>query len=262
MNILLIGDVVARPGRDSVDNILPGIIEELKIDLVVANIENLAHGKGATRETVNQLRKSGVDLFTSGNHIWFREEFLDELENDETVTRPANYPEDVPGRGHTFHKVGKEKVMLINLIGRQWIDQPINDPFRKMDELLKLGKKEKANVILVDFHAEATSEKSAMGWYLDGQVTALVGTHTHVPTADAWILPEGTGFVSDIGMTGARHSVLGVAPEIIISTQKNPGPQKFEWVEDGPKVFNSVFIRTDSKGNCSEIARIDRILPD
>src|SRR3990167_2799617 len=120
MNIIFIGDVVARLGREAVAEVLPQIIEELKIDLVVANIENLTHGKGATRDTVGQLRKSGVDLFTSGNHIWFREEFLDDLEKDETVIRPANYPDDVPGHGHTFLKVGKEKVMLINLIGRQW----------------------------------------------------------------------------------------------------------------------------------------------
>lgn len=262
MNILFIGDVVAKLGRQAVCAVLPGIIEELKIELVVANIENLAHGKGATRETVNELRKAGVDLFTSGNHIWFRSEFKEELENDKTITRPANYPDDVPGHGYTIAKFAGEKVMLINLIGRQWIDQPINDPFRKMDELLKIAKKEKVKIILIDLHAEATSEKSAMGWYLDGKVSALVGTHTHVPTTDTWVLPQGTGFVTDIGMTGAQHSVLGVAPEIIIDAQKNPGPKKFEWVEEGPKVFNSVFLKINKDGKCEEITRIDRILPE
>ncbi len=262
MNILFIGDVVARLGREAVATVLPELIDSHKIDLVIANIENLAHGKGATRDTVNELRKAGVDLFTSGNHIFFRDEYKEDLADDETITRPANYPDDVPGHGYTFTKVGKDKVMLINLIGRQWIDQPINDPFRKMDDLLKIAKKEKAKVILIDFHAEATSEKNAMAWYLDGKVSALVGTHTHIPTSDAWILPQGTGFVTDIGMTGAQHSVIGVAPEIIIAAQKNPGPQKFEWVEEGPKVFNSVFLKISSKGVCEEIVRLDQILSE
>jgi metallophosphoesterase (TIGR00282 family) len=261
MNLLFIGDVVARPGRSAVAEVLPDLVEELKIDLVTANIENLAHGKGATRDTVADLRRSGVDLFTSGNHIWFRDDYKNDLATDKTITRPANYPKDLPGHGYTFAKVGKEKIMLINLIGRQWIDQPINDPFRTMDEMVKIAKKEKVKIILVDFHAEATSEKNAMAWYLDGKVSALVGTHTHIPTADAWVLPKGLGFVTDLGMTGAQHSVIGVAPEIIIAAQKNPGPQKFEWVEEGPRVFNSLFAKIETDGTCSEVARIDRVLP-
>lgn len=262
MNLLFIGDVVAKLGRQAVAEVLPELISEYKIELVIANIENLAHGKGATRETVAELRHSGVDLFTSGNHIFFRSEFAEELADDKTITRPANYPADVPGHGYTFHKIGKEKLMLINLIGRQWIDQPIDDPYRTMDSLLKIAKKEKVKIILVDFHAEATSEKNALGWYLDGKVSVVVGTHTHIPTSDNWILPQGLGFVTDIGMTGAQHSVLGVAPEIIIAAQKTPGPQKFEWVEEGPKVFNSVFIRINSSGKCEEITRLDRVLSE
>lgn len=261
MNVLFIGDVVARLGREAVAEFLPAIKEEYKLDLVVANIENLAHGKGATKDTVDFLRKQGVDLFTSGNHIWFRDEFMEILNTDPTITRPANYPADVPGFGFTIAKVDKEKVMLVNLIGRQWIDQPISDPFRTMDEVLKTAEKEKVKVILVDFHAEATSEKNAMGWYLDGRVSALVGTHTHVPTCDQWVMPKGLGYVTDIGMTGAQHSVIGVAPEIIIAAQKNPGPKKFEWVEEGPKVFRSVFVKINSKGQTEEIFRIDKLLP-
>lgn len=262
MNILFIGDVVAKPGRQVVAHFLPDIVSEFKVDLVIANIENLAHGKGATRDTVADLRRAGVDLFTSGNHIWFRDEYKEDLASDKTITRPANYPDDLPGHGYTFTKVGKDKVMLVNLLGRQWIDQPINDPFRTMDELLKIAKKEKIKIILLDYHAEATSEKSAMAWYLDGKISVQVGTHTHVPTADPWVLPKGTGFVTDIGMSGAKHSVIGVAPEIIIAAQKNPGPQKFEWVEDGPKVFNSVLITLNSDGTCENIHRIDRHLDD
>lgn len=255
----MIGDVVARPGRRAVAEVLPDLIKEEKIDLVVANIENLAHGKGATKDKVDELRGYGVDLFTSGNHIWFKEEFVSELNNDPTVIRPANYPADNPGFGFTYANVGKEKVMLINLIGKQWIPEPTDEPFRTVDSiLLNEVEKEKPAIILVDFHAEATSEKNAMGWFLDGRVTAVVGTHTHVPTADNWIMPKGTAYVSDIGMTGALHSVLGVVPEIIIKKQKDTAPAKFEWVDSGPKVFRSVLIETDKKGAAKSILRIDR----
>ena len=249
MRILLIGDIVAKPGREIVKKVLPTLIKKEKIDLVVANIENLTHGKGATRVKVDEMREAGVDIFTSGNHIWFREEFEDVLNNDPTVIRPANYPGDNPGFGFTIVKVGKEKILVVNLIGRQWIDEPIDEPYRVIDILLlDQIEKEKPSVILVDMHAEATSEKNALAWFLDGRVTVVVGTHTHIPTADEWVLPNGTAFVTDIGMSGALHSVLGVVPEIIISKQKDPGPSKFEWVETGPKVFRSVLIETDKKG--------------
>src|SRR3972149_965193 len=217
MKILFIGDVVAKPGRAAIKEVLPDLIKKEKIDLVIANIENLAHGKGATDITVKEIRNAGVDIFTSGNHIWFREEFAHLMNSDPTIIRPANYPADAAGFGFTYAKVGKEKVLVINLIGRQWIDEPVDEPYRTIDALLlDQIEKEKPKVILVDYHAEATSEKAAMAWFLDGRVTAVVGTHTHVPTADPQILPKGTAFITDIGMSGAIHSVLGVEPSIII----------------------------------------------
>jgi hypothetical protein len=258
MRILFIGDIVAKPGRAAVKEVLPKLRKQEKIDLVIANIENLSHGKGATAEKVDEIREAGVDIFTSGNHIWFKSEFTETLDSDPTVIRPANYPSDNPGFGFTFVEINKKKVMVINLLGRQWIDQPVDEPYRAIDAiLLDQVEKEKPNIILVDFHAEATSEKSALAWFLDSRVTAVIGTHTHIPTCDQWILPGGTAFISDVGMTGALHSVLGVKPEIIIRKQKDTEPVKFEWVETGPKVFRSVLVETDTKDQAKEVKRLD-----
>jgi metallophosphoesterase (TIGR00282 family) len=262
MRILFIGDIVARPGRKAVSEILPSLIKEEKIDLVIANIENLSHGKGATPEAIDEIRGCGVDIMTSGNHIWFREEVYSLLGSDPTLVRPANYPSDIPGFGFTVAKVGKkDKVLVINLIGRQWISEPIEDPFRVVEEILQeQHSKEKFAATIVDFHAEATSEKAAMGWYLDGRVTAVIGTHTHVATADNWIMPKGTAFTTDVGMTGAQNSVLGVEPEIIIKVHKYPYPQRFDWVETGPKIFSSVLVEVGPKGLAKSIRRVDRTL--
>lgn len=261
MRILMIGDVVAKAGRKAVSSVLPELRKKEKIDLVIANIENLSHGKGATAERVEELREVGVDIFTSGNHIWFKQEFTDTLNTDPTVLRPANYPADNPGFGFTIAKVSRKKVLVINLLGKQWIDQPVDEPYRSIDAILNdQVEKEKPDFIVVDFHAEATSEKNAMAWFLDGRVTALVGTHTHIPTADPWVLPGGTAFVTDVGMSGARHSVLGVVPEIIIKKQKDTAPARFEWVETGPKVFHSVLVDTDKKMKAKSIKRIDKII--
>ena len=262
MRILFIGDIVAKPGRAAVKQILPTVIKEEKIDLVIANIENLAHGKGATERTVEEIRTAGVDIMTSGNHIWFREEFVDILNRDPRIIRPANYPADAPGYGFTYANIGSKKVLVVNLIGRQWIDEPIDEPYHTIEAvLLDQLEKEKPDATLLDYHAEATSEKAAMAWFLDGRVTAVVGTHTHIPTADPQILPRGTAFITDIGMTGALHSVLGVEPAIIIKKQKDPQPIKFEWVETGPKAFRSVLIETKKSGTAKSIQRLDKTLP-
>ena len=261
MKILFIGDIVAKLGRIAVKEVLPNLIKKKKIDLVIANIENLAHGKGATEKTVEEIRQYGVDIMTSGNHIWFRESFTEILNNDRTIIRPANYPIDSPGHGFTYTNVGKQKVLVVNLLGRQWMDEPTDEPYRTIDALLlDQVEKENPNVILIDYHAEATSEKAAMARFLDGRITVLAGTHTHVPTADPQILPNGTAFVTDIGMSGAVNSVLGVEPDIIIRKQKDPGPARFEWVETGQKVFRSILITTSSDGSAKSIERIDKSL--
>ncbi len=261
MRVLLIGDVVAKAGRAAVAKVLPDLIKKEKIDLVIANIENLSHGKGATIDKVEELRGYGVDIFTSGNHIWFKPEFYDTLDTDPTVIRPANYPADSPGFGFTIARVKTKKVLVINILGRQWIEQAIDEPYRTVDQiLLDQMEKEKPDFVFVDFHAEATSEKSAMAWFLDSRVSTVYGTHTHVPTADPWILPGGTAFVTDIGMTGAQNSVLGVIPDIIIRKQKDTAPVKFEWVETGPKLFRSVLVETSTKLTAKTIKRIDKIV--
>ena len=260
MKILFIGDVVGRSGRKALAKVLPSLVKEKRIDLVIANIENLAGGKGATSATWAEIKTYGVNIGTSGNHIWFREEFFEVLESDETVIRPANYFLEVPGAGHTIYKVANKKVLIINLLGRTWMDEKVNDPFSTVTNILKNQEKENPDFILLDIHAEATSEKGAMGWFLDGKVTAVLGTHTHIPSADEKILPNGTAFVTDLGMTGALNSVLGVSPNLVIEKLRSPLPIRFEWVEEGPSVFRSVLIETEKKLTSKSIKRIDRLL--
>lgn len=262
MNILFLGDVVAKAGRQAVTRFLPDIIKKDKVDLTIANVENLAGGKGATEDTLEELEAIGIDVFTSGNHIWFRDEIYESLDTRNNLLRPANYPEDTPGQGYTIKKVGTKKALVINLMGRVFIPGPIEDPFRAIDKILIETKKDKPNFIIVDIHAEATSEKAALGWYLDGRATLVAGTHTHVPTCDERILPTGTAFVSDVGMSGAIDSVLGVDKDIVIATQKYPYPQRFEWIETGPKAFRSVLVKADDKtGKALGIERRDHQFP-
>lgn len=288
MNILFLGDVVSRLGRQAVKEVLPDLKIKRGIDLVFANVENLAGGRGATPDTLDEMLGSGVDYFTSGNHIFWQENF-EEILKDESfrLLRPANYPKDIPGRGWTEIKLevhpkvehsslqsspdselnsGSEqdsefKVVLINLIGKSYMKGPILDPFRTIDSILEkvLTTTDNAQpvVTVVDFHAESTSEKRVLGFYLDGQVSAVVGTHTHVPTADASLLPLGTAYVTDVGMVGSLNSVLGVKPKIIVDFLKYPYPKRFEWVKKGPTIFNSVLISVDNRGKTKSCLRLD-----
>lgn len=261
MRILFLGDIVARLGRKTTGKVLPRLLKTAKIALVFANAENIAHGKGATKATIEEVRGYGVEYFTSGNHIWWQRNFPEELDDPGLpVIRPANYADDISGRGYAIIDTGKHgKVLLINLLGRTLINQPTTCPFRTVDGILAENNKLKFSAIIVDMHAEMTSEKVALGWYLDGRVSAVLGTHTHIPSNDAWMMPKGTAYVTDIGMVGARHSVLGVKPEIIIQHLKYPMPRKFEWVEEGPAVFNSVLLDIDRKtGKAKSIKRIDK----
>ena len=211
MRILFVGDVVGRPGRDAVAAILPSLRLELGVDLAIVNGENAAGGAGLTAEIARELQASGADVVTTGNHVWDQRQFIAEIDSLDFVLRPLNLPPNNPGRGSLVAK----GALVVNAIGRTFM-APADDPFRAMDELLAARAAPVPAVTVLDWHAEATSEKLAMGWHLDGRVTAVVGSHTHVPTADARVLPRGTALVCDTGMVGPRDSILGMQPAVIV----------------------------------------------
>lgn len=253
MNILFIGDIVGRTGREAVKKILPDLKEKYQLDFVIANGENLAGGIGMTFETYREMNEAGIDYFTSGNHIWKKADFIPNLDqNDFKVIRPANYPECVPGKGFVEVTVKGKKLLIINLIGLVFMDEYLDNPFLKVDEILKsypstaLGAGNLS--IIVDFHAEATSEKVCLGHYLDGRVNAVVGTHTHIPTADSRVLPKGTAYITDIGMVGSLDSAIGDKLEPVINHFKTGLPFRLE-VAPAPAIFNAVVIKIDDKNN-------------
>lgn len=251
----MIGDVVGGPGRSTVKALLPELRLQLNLDLVVANGENAAGGFGITRDTAEELLSSGVDVITSGNHIWDQKEIIPDLDSDLPILRPLNYPPGAPGRGHA--RVGH--ALVVNLIGRVFVGT-FDCPFRTLDRLLE-ELTEVPKVVIVDIHAEATSEKVAMGWYLDGRVSVVAGTHTHVPTADARILPKGTAYVTDLGMVGATRSVIGVEIEDVLERFLTQTPRRLRVATKGPARFNSVLIEVDdATGKATDIARVDREL--
>ncbi len=254
LNVLLIGDIVGKLGRRTVGALLPDLRRELDLGLVIANGENTAGGRGLTPSTAKELIDKGVDVLTSGNHIWENREIYPVLDDPEApVIRPMNYPEGVPGRG--IHK--RDGVAVLNAMGRTFMGVSIEDPFRALDAAVESVAD--CRIKILDFHAEATSEKIAMSYYLDGRVSAVVGTHTHVPTSDTRILPNGTAFVSDLGMVGALHSVLGMAVEPVIERFLMQLPNRFDPVDSGPAVFNSVLIQIDEEtGRALAIERVDR----
>jgi len=255
LQLLMIGDIFGRSGRRAVKANLSGLKKEHDLDLVVANGENAAGGKGITREVAQELFASGVDVLTMGNHVWNKREAFEYIDQEPRIVRPANYPPGTPGIGANVYETRRKvKVAVINLAGRVFL-QAIDCPFRKAEELVGEMKK-KARVMVVDFHAEATSEKNAMGWFLAGKVSAVIGTHTHVQTADECILPGGTAYITDLGMTGPRYSVIGVKKEIIINKFITQIPQRFE-VATGPFQFNGVIIDVNEEtGEATFIRRI------
>lgn len=257
MKILFIGDTVARAGRSIVQQHLKAIQGEFAIDLTVLNCENAAAGIGVTPKIADQLFDWGVDVLTSGNHIWDKKEILPYLDSNALILRPANYPDVNPGRGSTIVTAANgEKAAVINIQGRVFMPM-IDDPFKIVDNILAELPTD-IRVIIVDMHAEATAEKVAMGWYLDGKVSAVLGTHTHIPTADETILPGGTAYQTDVGMTGPFQSVIGVMTDRVIKKFLQQVPVKFEPASQGA-LLNAVVVDVDTKtGNARSIKRIQR----
>lgn len=250
MLLLAIGDIIGKPGRQATNELLPGLRKQYSIDMVIANAENVAGGLGVTSGTARELLNASVDVLTSGNHIWAQKEILPYLDSDMPILRPLNYPPSVPGRGY----VVQGEAVVVNLIGRTFIGN-FDCPFRAMDHLLaELG--DKQPVVIVDFHAEATSEKMAMGRYLDGRVSAVLGTHTHVGTIDAQVLPQGTAYVTDIGMTGPIDSVIGDDTETVLQRFLTAIPHRLS-VGKGKTMFNAILVNIDN--NSGRATSIDRI---
>lgn len=243
MNILVIGDVVSSKGCEFLRSVLPAYKRLKKIDLCIANGENSAVGNGITPFSAQYLFDSGVDFITTGNHVYRRREFYEMLDERDDIIRPANFCKTNPGKGYSVVDMGSVKVGIINLSGMVYMDRCSN-PFTAADEILP--ELSDCRIKLVDFHAEATAEKKAMGFYLDGKVSAVFGTHTHVMTADATVLPQGTAYITDIGMTGPKHSVLGVKPEISIEWLKTGMPARFDTAE-GECMINGCIFEIDNK---------------
>lgn len=250
LTILALGDIVGRPGREAVAAILPKLKKKYNIDFVIANAENIAHGSGVTRRTVEEVLKAGVDVLTSGNHVFDQKVGMEVIEDIHIpLLRPLNYPPGVPGRGFQVVEFGANQILVINLMGRVFFQEHMDDPFRAIDTLLKQQGTQNSqtySAIIVDLHAEATSEKVAMGHYLDGRVSCLFGTHTHIPTADARILQGGTGYVSDIGMVGARTSVLGIEKQGVLDRFHTQILNRFE-VAEGAIDLSGIVFEVDPK---------------
>jgi len=258
MRIIFIGDIVGEPGREATREILPQIKKELNPDLVIANGENLSHGKGMSSEHMDEMLKAGINFFTSGNHIWQQRSIMSRMdEKDPHVIRPANFPPDNPGRGWRILETAMMKrLLVVNLEGRVFMHSDYDCPFRTIDKILADTAHEHLDGIFVDFHAEATSEKVALGHYLDGKVSAIVGTHTHIPTADSQILPGGTGYITDVGMVGIKYGVIGVNKEEILKNFLSQMPVKHEIADDGPAVFGAVYFEIEG----GKTVKVEQIL--
>jgi metallophosphoesterase (TIGR00282 family) len=255
IRLLFIGDIVGRPGRDLIKRGVAGLRDLHRADLVIANAENAAAGFGITREIGDEILERGVDVMTSGNHIWDRREAIDYIGAEARLLRPANFPAGVPGNGaYLARTAAGQAVGIVNVMGRVFmpsLDNPFTVVTREIEAL-----RQRTKVILVDFHAEATSEKAAMGWFLDGKVTAVVGTHTHVQTADERILPKGTAYLTDVGMTGPHDSIIGTDIEAALGRFLNGMPTRFETAVENPRL-NAVVIEADEQtGQATDIERL------
>ncbi|WP_408011040.1 TIGR00282 family metallophosphoesterase [Pseudalkalibacillus sp. A8] len=254
MRILFIGDIVGSPGRSMVETYLPKLKSKYQPTLTIINGENAAHGRGITEKITKNLKQWGAHAITMGNHTWDNKEIFNFIDDVPQMVRPANFPEGTPGQGYTFVKINDIEVAVVNLQGRTFMP-PLDCPFRKADEILD-EVKNRTPFIFVDFHAEATSEKQALAWYLDGRVSAIVGTHTHVQTSDNRVLPGGTAYISDVGMTGPYDGILGMSKEAVLKKFLTNLPVRFE-VEIGREQLSGVIIDLDRvTGLAKSIKRI------
>jgi metallophosphoesterase (TIGR00282 family) len=262
--ILFFGDIYGRLGRHGLAVVLPQWKEEYKPDVVIANVENMAHGKGVTLATMAEVSSLGIDAFTSGNHVFHSGAAADEcFRQYPNLTRPENYGDSFAGRGYYRFEKNGQWYCVLNLNGQVFFEKQfrgeISSPFTAVDRLLS-DVVQKGDIILVDLHAEVTSEKVAMGWHLDGRVAAVVGTHTHVPTADQWVMPAGTAFACDVGMTGPQHSVIGVKTENVLGRFLDPsGKYPMEPAEEGPVVVNAVLVTIDG-ARAKSIERLQAVI--
>jgi len=258
INVLFIGDIVGSVGRKAVKSILPKLKSKYRTSIIIANGENAAAGRGITRAIATELFEAGVHGITMGNHTWDQKDIFDFIDDEQKLIRPANFPEGTPGRGSAIIKANGKELMIVNLQGRTFLP-PIDCPFAKVDELLRSDKKPAC--VLVDFHAEATSEKIAMGWHLDGRVSAVVGTHTHVQSHDERILPGGTAYITDVGMVGPRDGVLGMERNAVLQKFKTQLPVRFV-VDEGKWHFHAVSIEMNEQTGAAGAIRLIRIYED
>ncbi|MFD0616791.1 TIGR00282 family metallophosphoesterase [Paenibacillus sp. GCM10027629] len=255
MKVLFIGDIVGNTGRKALKYMLPQLKDKYNPHIIIANGENAAGGKGITGAIAREFYDMGIHGLTMGNHTWDNKEIFEFIDDDQRIIRPANYPEGTPGRGWMTVKANGKELTVINMQGRTFLP-PIDCPFKKADEILDQVKKK--SCIFFDFHAETTSEKIAMGWYLDGRVSVMVGTHTHVQTNDDMILPEGTAYITDVGMVGSKEGVLGVNREAVLHKFKTQLPVRFT-VDEGKWMFHAVYVEIDeSTGRATRIEKIRR----
>lgn len=251
----MIGDIYGKTGRQAAQQCIPILKTKYQLDMVVANGENSAGGVGITKKVLDEIVAAGVDVVTSGNHIWDKKEIFQFINQEPYLIRPANYPPETPGKGYCIFEVNDKKIGVANISGRTFMPD-LDCPFRKADEILEVLTQE-CDMILFDFHAETTSEKMAMGWYLDGRVTCMVGTHTHIQTSDERILPEGTAYITDLGMVGPWNSVLGVDKDLVVKKFLTGLPVKFD-IASGPHVFCGLVIIVDDQTNM--VQKVKRIM--
>ncbi len=257
MKIIFFGDIVGRPGREALKKILPAWRKKYQPDLIIANGENAAHGKGITQKSLQEILDAGIDLVTLGDHTWDQSGTADLLNNNQLpLIRPANFPPNSAGQGYRFLEIKNKKVLVINLIGQVFMKDNYDSPFWQINQILE---KEKADIIIVDFHAETTAEKICLGWHLDGKVTAVLGTHTHISTADARLLNKKTAYITDVGMVGVRDSSLGMNKEIAIERALTQMQQKLE-IAEGPVQVNAVYLETDRQDKAKKIKLIQEVV--